>query len=152
MNQPIWQLCNCKSEEEWNNLSSRAQYDRKYRRGLNNPNKIDYTPSLTKDDLQKYIKDIILTADGEVDKIILVNSREAVLYNKEKYIFFSVGHNKHLLLHRVLYAWFIGPIPKNYVVDHIDNNKHNNHLDNFQLLSRKDNVKKDYKNIKNQYS
>ena len=51
MNQPIWQLCNCKSEEEWNNLSSRAQYDRKYRRGLNNPNKIDYTPSLTKDDL-----------------------------------------------------------------------------------------------------
>lgn len=49
---------------------------------------------------------------------------------------------KSLLLSRVLYAWFKGDIPDGYDVDHIDNNSMNNSLDNLQLLTRKENLKK----------
>ena len=36
-----------------------------------------------------------------------------------------------------------GNIPDGYVVDHIDANKYNNHIDNLQLLNRRDNIGKD---------
>lgn len=49
---------------------------------------------------------------------------------------------KSLLLSRVLYAWFKGDIPDGYDVDHIDNNSMNNSLDNLQLLTREENLKK----------
>lgn len=45
-------------------------------------------------------------------------------------------------LQQLLYAWFIGEIPKGYDVDHIDGDTLNNDLTNLQLLSRKDNLAK----------
>lgn len=150
--EPIWKLCNCKSEEEWNKLTPRARYDRKYRRGLNNPCKYEYSPSLNKCDLEKYIADIIVDDTGSLGEIVLVDNSTALISLARDYTAAYLGKGKWQQLHRVLYAWFIGPIPKNYVVDHIDNNKHNNNLNNLQLLSRADNVKKDYKVIKNQYT
>lgn len=49
-------------------------------------------------------------------------------------------------LHRLLYAYFIGEVPFGMVVDHIDNDKFNNNLDNLQLLTREQNVQKNPKN------
>ena len=138
----IWELCNCKSKEEWDNLSDRAKYDRKNRRGLVNPKKFDYTPSLTKVDLQQYIADILLDEEGNVTEIILVNGMNASFRVEKGYTSVYVGNKKAYQLHRVLYAWFKGNIPRNYVVDHIDEDKSNNKLDNLQLLSRKDNLTK----------
>lgn len=43
-------------------------------------------------------------------------------------------------LHRAVYLTFIGAIPAGLEVDHIDNNKSNNRVDNLRLLSRKDNL------------
>lgn len=67
-------------------------------------------------------------------------------YGKEKgypAICVSVNNkSKGLVLSRVVYAWFIGDIPDNYDIDHIDNNPYNNSLDNLQLLTRKDNIAK----------
>ena len=138
----IWELCNCKSKEEWDNLSVRAKYDRKNRRGLVNQKKVDFTPSLTKVDLQQYIEDILLDKDGNVEVIYLVDGTTAQIYTCGKYKAVNVAAKKSYQLHRVLYAWFKGNIPRNYVVDHIDENKQNNKLDNLQLLSRKDNLTK----------
>lgn len=42
---------------------------------------------------------------------------------------------KYYLVHRLVYTVFIGDIPKGYEIDHIDNNRANNSLDNLQLLS-----------------
>jgi len=51
---------------------------------------------------------------------------------------------------RVVYAWFINPIPKNMDVDHIDNNPFNNRPNNLRLLTRKQNVAR--RVSKNQYT
>ena len=146
----IWELCNC-TKEEWDNLSVRAKYDRKNRRGLVNKRKIDYTPSLTKVDLQQYIQDIILDKEGNVEEIILIDGKTAKIHSTDKYRAVQVNKNKCYQLHRIVYAWFIGSIPRNYVVDHIDNDKTNNKPNNLQLLTRIENVKKNYTDILNQY-
>jgi hypothetical protein len=54
-------------------------------------------------------------------------------------------------LHRLIWIWNKGIIPKGYEVDHKDNNTLNNNLDNLQLLSKKENLRK--KDIgRNQYT
>lgn len=67
-------------------------------------------------------------------------------YGKDKSYLATIisvdGKAKSLLLSRVLYAWFKGDIPDGYDVDHIDNNSMNNSLDNLQLLTREENLKK----------
>lgn len=49
-------------------------------------------------------------------------------------------------LHRLLYEAFIGPIPQDMVIDHIDGNKANNNLSNLRLVSQSDNMKNAMKN------
>ena len=50
----------------------------------------------------------------------------------------SVAH----ALHRVIYEMHHGSIPEDMDVDHIDNNKSNNRIENLQLLTRAENVLK----------
>jgi len=45
-----------------------------------------------------------------------------------------------LRIHRVVYETFIGIIPEGFVVDHINNIKDDNRLENLQLLTPKDNT------------
>ena len=49
---------------------------------------------------------------------------------------------KQLLLHRLVYETFIGDIPTGLQVDHIDDDKHNNEVENLQLLTATQNMKK----------
>ena len=49
---------------------------------------------------------------------------------------------KQILLHRFVYECFKEYIPAGFEIDHIDNNKHNNHIDNLQLLTHKENCTK----------
>lgn len=46
-------------------------------------------------------------------------------------------------VHRIVYAWFNNFIPDGMVVDHINNIKTDNRLDNLQLLTPRDNVTKE---------
>lgn len=45
-------------------------------------------------------------------------------------------------VHRIVYEAFVGPIPPGWTVDHIDEDKTNNHYSNLQLLTAVDNVVK----------
>lgn len=45
-----------------------------------------------------------------------------------------------LSVHRLVYESFIGPIPENTLVDHIDGNRANNHLSNLRLVSQSENM------------
>jgi hypothetical protein len=54
----------------------------------------------------------------------------------------SDGIRKKYYVHRLVYETFAGPIPEGYEIDHIDCNKTNNAIENLQLLTRKENMKK----------
>jgi hypothetical protein len=50
-----------------------------------------------------------------------------------------------------VYENFVGPIPDDMVVDHVDNNHLNNHYSNLQLLTRRENTMKDFSNFQIKY-
>tara|TARA_R110002153_G_C13310292_1_gene496346 strand:- start:1813 stop:2292 length:480 start_codon:yes stop_codon:yes gene_type:complete len=52
------------------------------------------------------------------------------------------GISKHVSVHKLLWTSFIGPVPEGKVLDHINNNKLTNRLDNLQLLTCGENIKK----------
>jgi hypothetical protein len=53
---------------------------------------------------------------------------------------------KDKLVHRLVWETFIGDIPEGMTVDHIDNDNTNNRLDNLQLMTLSDNIKKAWDN------
>jgi hypothetical protein len=53
----------------------------------------------------------------------------------------KIGKKAHML-HRVIYEMHYGAIPDGMDVDHIDNNRTNNRIENLQLLTRAQNVLK----------
>lgn len=66
--------------------------------------------------------------------------------DKDGYLKFTVvdcdkkTHNA--FIHRLVYQVWVGDIPVGMSVDHIDDDKLNNHFSNFQLLSMEDNARK----------
>lgn len=52
------------------------------------------------------------------------------------------GKAKAEYVHRLVWKAFRGEIPEGYEIDHEDNNKSNNSLDNLNLKTRKDNMNK----------
>ena len=52
----------------------------------------------------------------------------------------KITERASLRIHRVVYETFVGIIPEGFVVDHINNIKDDNRLENLQLLTPKDNT------------
>lgn len=57
---------------------------------------------------------------------------------KDKYNYYRFGTNN--IVHRAVVELFIGPIPKGYQVDHIDGNRHNNHVNNLRIVTHEENM------------
>jgi hypothetical protein len=49
---------------------------------------------------------------------------------------------RHIKAHQDVWEKHNGPVPKNKVIDHIDDNSANNRLSNLRLISREENAKK----------
>lgn len=49
---------------------------------------------------------------------------------------------KHFLVHRLIWESFNGPIPKGYDIDHLDGNPANNCLDNLEMVTHQENIKR----------
>ena len=83
----------------------------------------------------------------EIKQQIIVSKHK---YGLEKlYIYLTLfidtindGKQRLFGLHNVIYAWYKGELPLGYDVDHIDNNPLNNNIDNLQLLTHEENLKK----------
>ena len=56
------------------------------------------------------------------------------------YLNVSIG-NKKFRVNRLVYMTFVGDIPDGLEVNHLDEDKHNNRLDNLNLLSHGDNMR-----------
>lgn len=59
----------------------------------------------------------------------------------------AVGTPKHILVHKLVYSMWVGKIPANMVVDHIDDDKLNHHASNLQLLTEAENLSKKAGNV-----
>lgn len=79
---------------------------------------------------------------GKKHKIILKQNENTG--NGGYLYFFAYGEKgrKNYSVSRFVYECFYGEIPNDKQIDHIDNNKHNNRLNNLQLLSKKENIEK----------
>lgn len=53
---------------------------------------------------------------------------------------FINGKHRGFLIHRLVYETFIGPIPEGMQVNHINEDKTDNRLENLNLMTRKDNI------------
>lgn len=82
------------------------------------------------------------TEDGKIlnlEKRIELNPSRTGKYYR---INAAYGLNKKFLVHRMVWEAFNGPIPENVDIDHIDGDQNNNSLNNLQILSRSENLKK----------
>lgn len=68
-----------------------------------------------------------------------------MIFRKMKIYKNNVGYNavkisgKHLYVHRLVYRTFVGVIPSNMEINHIDHDKDNNSLENLELLTHSEN-------------
>jgi hypothetical protein len=60
--------------------------------------------------------------------------------NSDGYLNANIG-SKKFRVNRLVYLTFVGDIPDGMEVNHLDENKHNNRLDNLNLLSHGDNIR-----------
>lgn len=60
--------------------------------------------------------------------------RRAYIYNDE-------GKQKHALVHKLVYLAHVGPIPEGLVINHKDEDKSNNQVENLELLTQSQNVR-----------
>lgn len=58
------------------------------------------------------------------------------------------GSRRTLYIHRAVALTFLGPRPKGYVIDHIDQNRANNRVDNLRYISYSENRKNSKKKKK----
>jgi hypothetical protein len=77
----------------------------------------------------RYYKDILIPRTPVIDKL----GYQRV---KLKELKSTVG------VHTLVYEHFIGDIPQGYIIDHIDENKSNNHISNLQIMTQSQNLKK----------
>ena len=97
------------------------------------------------------IAQIILSKDHEIRVKKKTKKKSS---NKKKEILDKV---KKFQLHRLIYEVYNGKIPEGMLIDHIDNNKTNNNIDNLRLATdsenncnkkvNKNNLSTGYKNI-----
>ena len=78
---------------------------------------------------------------------VLVNKHGKILGTKQNagYIIVNLP-DKKVLLHRLIFAQRHGDVPAGRVIDHIDENRLNNSINNLQAITNSENIKKAYAN------
>ena len=116
-----------------------------------------YATILGKDELKTFCRITDVTADGRVFR----DGKECKQYlNSSGHLVVSVYDrvrrsctpmekrknytgNRVIPVHRLVYAWFHNYVPEGMVVDHINNIKTDNRIENLQLLTPSENIWKD---------
>lgn len=81
-------------------------------------------------------------AQGKTD----INNPRKVMYGQDKDGYYRVvlssnGEKKYVKIHTLVAEQFIGEIDSDHVVNHIDGNKHNNNVDNLEIITPIENTK-----------
>ena len=97
---------------------------------------------------QELLKELFDYEDG---KLIRKNGKSAVIpMGKKRYERVSINGQAYAL-HRMIYLWHHGSLPK--VIDHIDNNRENNRIENLREVTQQQNClnRKHHSNSKSPY-
>jgi hypothetical protein len=87
----------------------------------------------------------LISTDGQVyslkrDKLIEPSNKNGI---KGSYLVVTIyndkGQKKYMLVHRLVYMAHVGPIPKGMQINHKDENKENNCIENLELMTQKEN-------------
>ena len=81
----------------------------------------------------------ILSLKRKEKKILKLNKKRDGYLD---FCFYENNKRKKYYVHRFVYETFKGEIPKGKVIDHCDNDSKNNFINNLQLLTQKENVRK----------
>lgn len=80
----------------------------------------------------------IVNEDGEI-----ANKNTGYLLKgspRNGYLRVQLNDKKMYSIHRLIYETFVGPIPDDMYIDHIDGNRANNSLDNLRLVNQSENM------------
>lgn len=109
--------------------------------------------------IPNYENRYIISKEGSIKSLITNKMLENnyILDFEQSYISIKLtninGHRKSHYLHRLVYLTFKGEIHENMVIDHIDQNKFNNKLENLRMITSSENSKncvKVYKDVSNE--
>ena len=90
----------------------------------------------------KEYKGYLVSKEG---KVISPKGKQ-VGWNSNGYQAFTC-EQKTVYIHRAVWEAFNGKIPADKEIDHINNNRNDNRLENLQLMTREDNVKKSHNSL-----
>jgi len=91
----------------------------------------------------------ILTKITRTGKVSVNNVwRNCVNKRKDGYQYISYKYKK-LQVHRIIYKKFNGELSDKLVINHIDGNPSNNHIDNLELVTQSKNIEHSYRVLKN---
>ena len=95
--------------------------------------------------IQKLNQEEFMIIDGEVYRVKnqWFNINKKTTNTKKGYKCISVtedGIKRNLYVHSLVYRTFVGDIPGGYEINHIDHNKHNNVLNNLEIVTRGENM------------
>ena len=101
------------------------------------------------------------TADGEIHRIVPSRGKgigPVRLHkggNGLRYYFISAGlgsrkDRKQALVHRLVWEAFNGPIPDGMVICHINNDPHDNRLQNLRMATQRSNVRQSWDDGRNE--
>jgi len=84
-----------------------------------------------------------VTKDGEVYNL---NGRKLKPYQHSdgyrQFKMYDGGCNEAKYVHRFVYETYVGPIPKNMQINHINEDKSDNRLENLELVTHEQNIRK----------
>lgn len=85
-------------------------------------------------------------AHGKTD----INQIRKVSYGQDRDGYYRVvlsdnGNKKYIKVHQIVVNQFFGGCPEGYVVNHIDGNKHNNSVDNLEIITSLENTQHAWK-------
>jgi hypothetical protein len=112
----------------------------------NNKKKILFDENIWKF-IPEYEDRYIINRKGIVKSLIIDKILEDTYNTQFEQAYKSVklidkeGNRNSFLIHTLVYKTFVGDIPKNMVIDHIDRDKFNNNLENLRLLTQSENSK-----------